>query len=469
MSESSTIVGLVASLRAEMATRLPGDRLPSTRELVHRHRVSPVTVSRAMAMLAADGLVVTRPGAGTYVAPGSGVSAPNRLDTSWQTVALGDRAIDAGPLQVYLEPVPAGTISLAGGYLHPSLLPSRALAAALTRAGRRPDAWERPPLAGISSLRAWFADAVQSSATADDVVVTSGGQAALSVALRAIIPTGAQLLVESPTYPGALAAARAAGIRPVPVPVDAQGIRPELLADAFALTGARALYLQPLFQNPTGAVLDSRRRDEVLAAAAQAGAFVIEDDYARCLAHEGAPPRPLFADDQDGRVVHIASLTKPASPSLRVGALIARGPVAERLRAMRIVDDLFVGRIVQEAAMELVTAPAWRRHLTALSGELRRRRDTLLGALAARLPELSVPSVPRGGMHVWVRLPDGVEERELVAACRQAGVLISGGRPHFASEPPGPHARLSLSGAARADDLVEAVRRMAAAVGSPAA
>src|SRR5260370_17191035 len=106
MVQSSTIESLVATLRADLAGRRPGDRLPATRELVQRHRVSPVTVSRAMAMLAADGLVVTRPGAGTYVAPPAGGTPPDSLDSSWQTVALGDRAIAPRPPQPSLHPPP---------------------------------------------------------------------------------------------------------------------------------------------------------------------------------------------------------------------------------------------------------------------------------------------------------------------------------------------------------------------------
>ncbi|KIF04602.1 GntR family transcriptional regulator, partial [Streptomyces sp. RSD-27] len=158
--------------------------------------------------------------------------------------------------------------------------------------------------------------------------------------LRALAPPGAPVLVESPTYPGLLSIARASGCRPVPVPVDADGVRPELLAAAFEATGARVFVCQPLFQNPTGAVLSAERRPEVLRIARAAGAFVVEDDYARNLAHEDAGPLPatLAAEDADGIVVHVRSLTKATSPSLRVGALAARGPVLDRLRAIQVVD-----------------------------------------------------------------------------------------------------------------------------------
>lgn len=442
----------------------PGDQLPSTREISTRHRVSPVTVSRALAGLRAEGVLVTRPGSGTYVAERPLAPPPDGLDTSWQTVALGDRTVDAVSVAFLLAPQQAGAVSLAGGYPHPSLLPTRALAAALGRAARRPDAGERPPLQGLSGLRAWFARSAGRSLTADDVLITSGAQSALSAAFRAIVPAGAPVLVESPTYIGALAAARAARLSPVPVPTDAHGVRVELLADAFAATGARAFYCQPTYQNPTGSVLAAERRREVLAVARDAGAFLIEDDYARWLPHERPAPPTLIADDDDGRVVHIASLTKATSPNLRVGALIARGPVAERLRSLRIVDDFFVPRPLQEAALELVGAPSWRRHLGALSAALVARRQVLLAALAEHLPTARPGPVPAGGLNLWVALPDGVDDVLLAQACRDAGVLISPGRPYHAAEPPRPHARLSFAAAPHAAALEEGVRRLAVAL-----
>ncbi|NED83207.1 PLP-dependent aminotransferase family protein, partial [Streptomyces sp. SID11233] len=234
-----------------------------------------------------------------------------------------------------------------------------------------------------------------------------GGQSALATALRALAPPGAPVLVESPTYPGMLAVARATGLRPVPVPADTDGVRPELLAAAFRATGARVFVCQPLFQNPTGAVLARARRAEVLRIAREAGAFIVEDDFARRLVHDdaGPLPPPLAADDPDGVVVHVCSLTKVTSPSLRVGALAARGPVLERLRAIQVVDSFFVPRPIQEAALELVGTPTWSRHLRSLSSELRARRTAMTVALRGELPALAVPHIPAGGGSLWVGLP----------------------------------------------------------------
>ncbi|MGW7793986.1 aminotransferase class I/II-fold pyridoxal phosphate-dependent enzyme, partial [Streptomyces tricolor] len=230
-------------------------------------------------------------------------------------------------------------------------------------------------------------------------------------------------------------------------------------------TGARVFVCQPLFQNPTGAVLAPDRRAEVLRIAREAGAFVVEDDFVRRLVHAdaGPLPRPLAADDPDGVVVHVGSLTKATSPSFRVSALAARGPVLERLRAIQVVDSFFVPRPLQEAALELVGSPAWTRHLRALSAELKTRRDAMTGALARHLPELALPHIPSGGYHLWLRLPDGTDEAALTAAALRADVALAPGRPYFSAEPPAAHVRLSFAAVAGTGEIAEGVRRLRAA------
>lgn len=252
--------------------------------------------------------------------------------------------------------------------------------------------------------------------------------------------------------------------------MDADGVRPELLAAAFEATGARVFVCQPLFQNPTGSVLSDERRAEVLRIARAAGAFVVEDDYARSLVHEDSGPLPptLASEDTDGVVVHVRSLTKTTSPSLRVGALTARGPVRDRLRAIQVVDSFFVPRPLQEAALELVGALAWPRHLKVLAEELRHRRDTLLGALRRELSELEVPHPPRGGYQMWARTGGGLDDVAFTAAALRAGVQVAPGRPFFCAEPPAPYVRMSFAGVSGAGELTEAVRRLRSGLGPDA-
>ncbi len=472
-----------------MAGASPGTRLPSVRELMVRHRAGPATVQRAIGVLVARGVVETRPGRGTFVAAARSVVTP---DPSWQAVPLGARSIDADALETLIRPPVPGAIVLSTGYLPAELQPTALLGAALARAARRPGAWDRVPLAGLTGLRAYFA--AELGASAGDVLITPGGQAALAACFRGLAAPGASIIVESPTYLGALAAARAQGLVPVPVPADRDGIRPDLLADALAATGARVVYLQPVYANPHGATLAFERRAAVLDAVRAAGAFIVEDDAFRDLAlgppsdaaaargaaaassggtrprvlaraprgassprarasSRAVAPPPLFVDDPDGHVVHIRSLTKASAPGLRIAAVTARGPAAARLRAARIVEDLFVTGPLQEAALEVVGAPAWRAHLRRLRKVLRERRDALVAALPMAV------DVPAGGINLWVPLEPGTDDRELAARAAAAGVIVSPGRPFFAAEPPGPFLRLTFA-AEPPERLLEGVRRL---------
>jgi len=461
MSESNT--GRIAGELRQLATDLgPGARLPSVRELSRRHHASPVTVQRVLAGLSAERVLTPRPGRGTFVAePVARAPEPPAADLSWQAPALGGEGVGRSGLDELLRLPPDGAVTLSTGYLEPGLQPTAALQAALVRAARRPGAWDRLPVEGVRELRDWFAAQAGGALRGHDVAICSGGQSALGSAFRALARPGDPVVVESPTYLGALAAARAAGLRLAPVPADADGIRPDLLEDVLRRTGARLVYCQTAFANPHGAVLAAERRAPLLEAVARAGAFLIEDDEHRDMAIDGPAPPPLVADDVDGHVVHLRSLTKVGAPGLRVAAIAARGAAGARLRTTRVIDDFFVSGPLQHAALDFVSSPAWRRHRRALVAALRLRRDTLAAAVGAHLPGATLDRLPPGGFHLWLRLPDGTDEAGLVAAAARAGVVVSPGRPWFAAEPPSPHMRLTFAGAGPAE-LEDGVRRLAA-------
>ncbi len=461
MNDDNAVQRVIQDLR-QLAASGADTRLPSVRQLTTRHRVSPATVARATRQLVAEGIAEAVPGRGLFVvAPPSGPSAP--ADLSWQAVALGARPGGGEALQALLAVAPPGAIPLSSGYLDTALQPIAALGAALGRAARQPGTWDRGPVQGSAELRAWFARDCGGLLHADDIVICPGGQAALSTAIRALTAPGEPVLVESPTYLGALAAARAAGRQVVPVPADADGVRPDLLAAAFDRTGARLFYCQPLYANPHGGVLAPDRRTAVMAAIRTAGAFLLEDDYARDLGVDGDPLPPLAADDVDGHIVYLRSLTKSAAPGLRVAALGARGLAGMRLRAARVLDDFFVAGPVQHAALDFVTSPAWHRHRRAVRAALRERRDALLSALRRHLPALQPVTVPRGGLHLWIRLPPGVDEPDLVTAAATEQVIVFPGRPWHAAEAPAGFLRLTYAAAAPAL-LDEGVRRLARAM-----
>ena len=462
MSNDSSAPSATAAVEALVASLPPASRLPSYRELQRRYRLSPATVQRMLADLGRRGLVVTRPGSGTFTAAARPGPAP-APDVSWQTLALGSRPGLGPDLERLIEPPPPDALPLASGFLDESLQPLGLLAAAASRAARRPQGWSRLPSQGLPELRGYFAAETGAAMTAQNVLITPGGQAALSAVFRHLCAPGDPVIVESPTYLGALAAARAAGLVLVPVPGDADGVLPDALADALARTGARLVYLQPRYSNPTASVLAPDRRAAVLDAVARRGGFLVEDDWVRDLDLGPPSPQPLATADVDGHVIYLRSLTKPVAAGLRVAGLAARGPVLARLRRGRISDDLFVAPVLQQVALDVLTAAGWSRHLAGVRRVLRERRDALVGAVRG-LPGCDLAVVPRGGLHLWLRLPDRCPDADVAEACAARHLAVSPGRAFFAGEPPAPYLRLSYA-ATQQPGLVRAAEILADVIG----
>jgi len=454
-------------LRTLAAAGDPGSRLPSVRELMRNLQVSPVTVQRVLDQLAQEGVLEAHPGRGTFVATREETST-TPADLGWQSVALGPARISAAALASLCLMPTSQTRTLNAGYLPEELQPGALLTAAAARAMRRPGVWSRMPIEGLQGLRTWFAASAGGSYQPHEVTICPGTQAAIAAAFRALAAPGDPILIESPTYLGAIAAARAAGLRLVPVPTDADGVRPDLLAEAFRRTGARLFYCQPGHANPTGSMLSEVRRTQVLAVVADAGAFLIEDDWARDFYLDTSEPqRPLAADDRHGHVIYVRSLTKCAAPGLRIGAICARGAALERLRAARMIDDFFVPGLLQETALQLVTAPTWPRHLRRLRLALRERRDHLAAALRRHLGPDCLLQAPSGGLHLWVRLPDGISDLDIEQQAAAEGILVSAGRHWHPAEAQAAYLRLSFANAQ--PDWVEAcIARLAWLIGNQA-
>src|SRR5258706_3045970 len=372
---ASRIEGLIQSIEGLIQSMPPGSRLPSYRQLQQRYRLSPATVQRMLADLSRRGLVVTRPGSGTYTAPRR--PAAVAADVSWQTFALGTRTGLGADLERLIELTAPDTLPLSSGFLDERLQPLGLLAAAGARAVRRPQACSRLPPQGLPELRAHFAAETAGTMASQNVLITPVGQAALSAAFRHLCAPGDPVILESPTYVGAIAVARPAGLTLAPVPGDRDAIQPDVLEDALARTGARLAYLQPRYSNPAASVLTSHRRAAVLDAVARRGAFLLEDDWARDLDLGPPSPQPLAAMDDDGHVIYLRSLSKPVAAGLRVAGLAARGPGLARLRRGRISDDLFVAPVLQQVALDVLTAAGWSRHLAGGRRGLRGRRDAL--------------------------------------------------------------------------------------------
>ncbi|MHA3019642.1 aminotransferase-like domain-containing protein [Mycobacterium sp. BMJ-28] len=449
MANDSRATQLAESLRGWIATAPPGARLPTTRQLVSEHHVSFGTVQQALKQLTLAGLIETQNGVGAFVRT---FHAPQPADYSWQTAALGSLAHQLPVLPAALESATGDESSFHNGYPNTSLFPHHLLRSAFVRAARTDALVARPPTRGVAELRQWFAQEAAASTlagfsppSAADVIIVPGSQGALCTAFRALVGPDQPVIVESPTYWGAILAVAQTGARAIPIPTGIGGPDPEVLARAFKQTGARAFYAQPSFGSPTGALWDTQTIDAVLEVVRANQAFIVEDDSAHDFGIDAAP-RSALSRDTNGHVVYVRSLTKSVSPAVRVAGLIARGPARKRILSDLQVESIYVSKVLQQVAIDVVTQPGWQTHIRHLHRNLRVRRDLLVDSLREHAENVTVSAVPKGGLNLWAQLPDAVNLRSVIDDCKANGVLVGPGTEYFPAEPTGQFIRMNYAG-----------------------
>ena len=391
--------------------RLPlGVRLPAERELAGALQISRTTVSSAYRRLRESGHLTSRRGAG-----------------SWTTLPGGFRVAGGGLWTAADEP---DVIDLVHATLPapPQLAP--AAAAALPQLARYADGPGLHP-AGIGELREVVAAGYTARGlptSAEQILVTNGVQHALDLLLRLLVPPGAGLLLESPTYPSALAAGTARGARLATHGVDpATGWDDELLLGALRQTRPRLAYLIPEFQNPTGQLMPTRLREQLAATGHLAGVdLVVDESFVDLPLTELELPPPVAAFDRHARVLSIGGMSKPYWGGLRIGWIRAPAPVVQRLAAVRVGVDLASPVLDQLVAVELLAAGG--EVVASRRAALRAQRDALVAALRSELPGWRC-AVPAGGLSLWVEL-DAPVASALARSAEEQGVRVAPG-PRF--------------------------------------
>jgi len=429
--------GIQSALRDGRLTA--GQQLPPTRDLAKQLVVNRNTVIAAYDLLVELGAATGHTGRGTFLAgsrsPSSG--SPDRAagpDDPW--LGAFARAVQ-GPgvgslLTIYRIATSHEGISLAGGYPAAELMPVDAFARAMetTLRERGTEVLSYGPTAGYGPLRETIAKEMSrrgARCPASSILVTNGSQQALELAFRAFVDPGDAVVVEDPTYTGAISALSALGARLVGVPLDDQGIRPDLLELALERHRPRLLYVQPTFHNPTARVMGEARRRDVLAIAARHRCVIVEDDWAGDLRFEGRDLPTMHALDGGKHVLYLSTFSKKLLPGLRVGWVAAPEPVFERLLALKQIEDCGTSPLVQAALDAFIAEGAQEEHLTRVRSAYLLRSKAMDEAIRIHFPEGARFTRPSGGLFGWVVLPETVDGDELFTAARERGVLVGRG------------------------------------------
>ena len=353
-------------------------------------------------------------------------------------------AFDFAPLLASDLPPPAAQwtgfakYNFIGGHNDAGHVPVAALAKAasdvLAREGRTLATYglDSGPL-GYRRLREFLAQKLKRTAgiscSGDEILITSGSLQALDLVNGILLDRGDTVIIEQATYQGALTRLSRLGVHAVGIPLDGDGMRMDALAaalDELKRRGVRPKYIYtiPTVQNPTGTILSEARRHELLRLAAAYGVPIFEDDCYADLIWDGRRPPALYAMSQHGGVIHIGSFSKSIAPALRVGYIVAAWELLARMLALK--TDAGSGALEQMLLGEYCPAQ-FDAHVPELTRGLRKKLETLMDALNEQFGTAAEFDDPKGGIFLWVKLPDEVDTLKLFQPALAAGVAINPG------------------------------------------
>ena len=337
-------------------------------------------------------------------------------------------------------------ISFAGGLPSPATFPVDEMKIAfdkvLTNSGKV--ALQYGPTDGYLPLRQWIADSLSANGVKivpEQVLMTSGSQQALDLLGKVLIDEGSRVLVETPSYLGALQAFSVYRPEFVSVDTDEHGLVPESL-DKVA-QGARLLYALPNFQNPTGRTLSLERRQQLVETCARLGLPLIEDDPYGALSYKGAPLPKMVAMNPDG-VIYMGSFSKVLTPGIRLGYVVAPLPLVRRLELAKQAADLHTSQLTQMVVHEVIKDGFLDRHIPQIRTLYGDQCQCMLDAMDQHFPASVTWTKPEGGMFIWVTLPKHINAMALLDEAIANKVAFVPGSPFYANEPETNTLRLSF-------------------------
>lgn len=278
---------------------------------------------------------------------------------------------------------------------------------------------------GYDPLRAWILEQIDGGKkvkTMEDIIITTGGQQGLSLVAQTFIDPADVILVESPTYLGALQAFQSCKPRVLTVPSDQDGIIPEDLEDILKKHNPKFLYVIPNYQNPTGRIMSLQRRKDLVETAAKFNLLIVEDNPYGQLRYEGEAYPNLM--DMYDNVIYLGSFSKILSPGLRVGYVIAKKDIINQIARAKEGMDLFSNSLAQRAVFKYVTCKSINEHITKLRKAYTARRDVMLSSFEKYIGDWAKINRPKGGLFVWVKIEKIKDSKEFLEQWAQKEKVI---------------------------------------------
>jgi DNA-binding transcriptional MocR family regulator len=419
-----------------------GQKIPSVRELARSLGVSVKTVYNAYETLAAENIIETRGGSGTYVTAQPGVVTGQNLRTREE---MGGDLSELPPMrwepyafksEFFMLPLSkkhtGDTIRFTQSSPDPALFPFDRIKQVATTMLWYPKEFffDRGHPQGYQPLvehleKDMALSGVPMAEGQNDIILTGGFQRALTLILDRILKPGQKVAVESPTFTGILNLLISREIDYVAIPMDREGMDTEFLANVLSRESIGAIITIPTYHNPTGITMSQQRREHLLRLAARHRLPIIEDDWGRSLRYEGESPPPLKAIDAGGYVIHIGTFSKSFLPGLRIGWITCPSALGLPLVRAKMGSDRGDSFFSQALLYEFILKGHFAKHLRKSVAEYKKRRNAMCKALKACLPPGCTFVVPEGGLTVWVEMPQHIHSLPLLGLAREAGVDFS--------------------------------------------
>ena len=446
----------------------PGTRVPSSRAMASKLGVARASVVLAYEHLLAEGYVESCHGSGTFIAEDLTGLVPRRrsasratkraMPTPVQNFSDFERSAvqsDARPFNTGRTLIDARTAETWRSLTH----------RAVRRLGANDFGYTDP--AGLTELRANICDYLRAARAVrcdpEQIVITAGTQQAIDIAIRVLLVPGDEVWVEDPGYPLTHAQLLLAKVRPHPIPVDAQG----LVVDAGLRKAprARAAFVTPSHQFPTGVALSMVRRLELLAWARQSGAFIVEDDYTSEFRYSGPPLASLQGLDNTEQVIYVGTLNKALFPGLRIGYAVVPRALLQAFTGARYLIDRQPATLQQTVVSEFMQQGHFAAHVRRMRQLYREQRDALAEILMQRAAGRLDVAVPDQGMHLVAYLCDASSDIAIEAAAQRAGIVVRAISRFYRAARPRRGLMLGFSGFPRQLIVPSAARLAALIVG----
>ena len=423
-----------------------GYLLPPVRKFAAFLGINIGTVMNAYKELEKQGYIFSRSGSGSYVAELSGIEEGEELETDIDIEAVEPIKPDLG--EKY--------INLAGIALNPDVVSVDQFKQVLNEVLDRDKgyAFSYQESQGFYPLRESITLHLKEhgvKTNANNVQIISGAQQGIDIVAKATLNYGDYVFMEKPTYPGAIAAFRSRGAKIIEIPMEEDGIAIDELEKQIKKFRPKLIYVMPNIQNPTGCTYSVIKRNRLMGLARYYGTYILEDDYISELSYEKEIMAPLKAIDRDDRVIYLKSFSKIFMPGLRLAFLTIPQKLVNKFLVVKHNSDISTSGLTQRAFDLYLRKGIWHQHIKQISSLYQRQFTFTVKMLEKYLPKSIQYVKPRGGLSIWLILPECISAKKIVEAAKKEAVIITEGKLFFSRKAPDRYLRISFATASQGE------------------